>query len=66
LVLTTFLEKLQDPDARCVFVSGHSAYVLESLAMRARTAVTRAEFEAELAENQTWHTAKSSACCAVV
>ncbi|MET0602133.1 MAG: hypothetical protein ABW167_09115 [Baekduia sp.] len=53
-VLVTFLEKLQDPNARCVFVSGHSAHVLESLAMRADAAVSRGEFAAELSENQTW------------
>jgi hypothetical protein len=53
-VLATFLEKLQDPAAHCVFVSGHAAYVLEGLALRASAAVSRSEFDDELAANQTW------------
>jgi hypothetical protein len=54
-VLTSFFDLLQDPKARCVFVSGHAAYALEELGDRARKATSWSEFEREALKAQTWH-----------
>jgi hypothetical protein len=47
-VLSTFMEKLKDPVARCTFVSAHSAASLEELSDRAQIAISTTEFERHL------------------
>ena len=46
-VLTNFITKLQDPSARCVFVSGNSAGQLDELCDRARWSASWEEFNKE-------------------
>lgn len=43
-VLSTFIDKLNDPTAHCVFVSTHAADPLDELAQRARAAMSLTEF----------------------
>ncbi|HET7054263.1 MAG TPA: hypothetical protein VFI09_10160 [Solirubrobacterales bacterium] len=53
-VLGAFFTRLQDPDAECVFASGHSADVLEELCSRGREVKTLDEFTRAIADNKTW------------
>ncbi len=43
-ILLNFWEKLKNPTATCVFVSGHAAFQLEELADRARSSISWQEF----------------------
>jgi hypothetical protein len=53
-VLTNFFDKLNDPDARCVFVSADSASELGELAERARDAGSWTEFDRHFFEAGEW------------
>jgi len=53
-VLGAFEEKLQSPDASCVFASAHAAHVLDELADSARAAESWALFEQRLEERLHW------------
>ena len=53
-VLEYFNEKLNDPSATCVFVSGHSAHPLDELASRARYAGSFREFLDSFLSSSEW------------
>jgi len=53
-VLGAFFTRLQDPEAECVFASGHSADVLEELQSRVREVKAFDEFTEAIADNKTW------------
>lgn len=55
-VLSTFLEKLGDPSAHCVFVSTHAADPLDELAQRARAAMSLTEFTSTFLAAPEWRT----------
>lgn len=55
-VLSTFLEKLSDPSAHCVFVSTHAADPLDELAQRARAAMSLTEFTSTFLAAPEWRT----------
>ncbi len=46
-ILLNFAEKLKQPDTKCVFVSGHSAYQMDELASRATSAMSFESFQSE-------------------
>ncbi|MBI5035278.1 MAG: hypothetical protein HZB51_32525 [Chloroflexi bacterium] len=55
-VLKTFLDKLNDPGAWCVFVSADSAFELKDLSQRSRDASSWNEFEKEFLKDNTHST----------
>ena len=61
-VLSAFLGKLGDPDARCVFASTHAADQLDELAERARRAVSVDEFINSFLASPEWHAKFESLC----
>ena len=53
-VLGYFYQKLDDPNAVCVFVSGHSAHPLDELVARARAAGSFRNFQDEFLSSDEW------------
>ena len=53
-VLGYFYQKLDDPNATCVFVSGHSAHPLDELASRARDAGSFLDFNDTFMSTDVW------------
>jgi len=63
-VLRSFREKLREPTACCVFVSGHAAHELEELSQRARDASSWDLFERECLKTDAWLAAFQRLCTA--
>ena len=54
LILTNFWNRLQDPQAQCVFVSTQAAFQLEILSNKAKEAVSWEVFKKEFLKAKSW------------
>ena len=53
-VLSNFYQKLQDPNASCVFTSSHAAHPLDELEKRAKDSSSWEDFEATFISSKKW------------